>query len=259
VDELLSEKEQIEAIRGWWRENGRYIISGVVIGVALLLGLNYWNSTRARLALEASAAYESLVNEVADGDAEAARTIAADLQENYGSTVYALQARLAMAKLYMDKGRDEDASAELRALLEGSDAAEAAEALMVGRLRLAKILLYQDKPAEAIDLLQGFQDSAFAARYSETLGDAYVALGQAAEAREAYTVALADDPNAPTVNRTLVQMKINDLPKTPAPVVSGKPADGAAEDAAEPDDSAAGRDEPAAGQDETAADVEAGE
>ena len=210
MDELLSEKEQIEAIRGWWRENGRYIISGVVIGVGLLIGWNYWNSQKEKAAVGASAAYETLVNEVAEGDAEAARNLASDLYENYASSVYAEQARLAMAKLYMDKGRDQDAANELAALLEAGNESDAA---MIGRLRLAKILLYQDKPQEAIDLLQAYRDTAFGARYSETLGDAYVALGQPHDAREAYTLALADNPNAPTVDRTLVQMKINDLPK----------------------------------------------
>ncbi|HEX6261009.1 MAG TPA: tetratricopeptide repeat protein [Woeseiaceae bacterium] len=234
MDELLSEKEQIEAIRGWWRENGRYIISGVVIGVALLLGLNYWNSRKAESGLQASAAYESLLGEIADGDADSALTIATDLYENYPSTVYASQARLAMAKLYMDKGRDEDAATELRALLAADDDSEAA---MVGRLRLAKILLYQDKAQEAIDLLQGYRDTAFAARYSEALGDAHLALGQLDNARDAYSLALADNPNAPTVNRTLVQMKINDLP--PVGAAPGSEPDAAADDVASEDEPAA--------------------
>lgn len=236
VDELLSEKEQLEAMRNWWRENGRYIISGVVLGVALLIGFNYWGNQKEQEALEASAAYEALLNDIAEGDADAAREKASNLQEAYGSTVYAAQARLAMARLYMDKGRDEDAAAELRALLETAGSTDATEAVMVGRLRLAKILLYQNKPQEAIDLLGGYGDTAFAGRYSETLGDAYVALGQTEDAREAYTVALADDPNAPTVNRTLVQMKINDLPDTSAAGenVAGEPAEDTADAPADP-------------------------
>jgi predicted negative regulator of RcsB-dependent stress response len=222
VDELLSEKEQLEAIRSWWRENGRYIISGVVIGVGLLLGWNYWTSQKAESVLRASQIYESLANEVAAGNADAARSIAADLYDNYGSTVYARQARLAMARLFMDKGRDEDAANELEALLQSGGDSETA---MVGRLRLARILLYQDKPQEAVDLLQGYSDTAFAGRYSETLGDAYAALGRSDDARDAYTLALADKPNAPTVNRTLVQMKINDLPRADAKVSAESPSE----------------------------------
>jgi predicted negative regulator of RcsB-dependent stress response len=247
VDELLSEKEQIEALRGWWRENGLYIVSGVVIGVGLLIGWNYWNSQNTQSALEASAAYESMVEEIAAGDAEAAAAIAADLYENYSSTAYAAQARLAMAKLYMDKGRDQDAANELRALVATNDESEAA---MIGRLRLAKILLYQEKAQEAIDLLRGYQDTAFGSRYGETLGDAYVALGRADDAREAYTVALADNPNAPTVNRSLVQMKLNDLPEgteDAAPGEAGSSIPASGEAAPAPDQPATvPADEPAA-------------
>ena len=219
MDELLSEKEQLEAIRSWWAENGRYIISGIVIGVALLVGWNYWNNKKAQDALAASTAYEALVTEVAAGNMEAARERADELYANHGSSVYTAQARLAMAKLYMDKGRDQDAAQELRALVA---AGKDSEAVMIGRLRLAKILLYQDKPQEAIDLLQGYRDTAFAARYSETEGDAYAALGRPDDARDAYAVALADNSNAPTVNRILVQMKLNDLP--PAGTSEEQPA-----------------------------------
>ena len=55
--------------------------------------------------------------------------------------------------------------------------------------------------------------SAYTARFSEALGDASVLLGQFEEAADAYTIAAADDPDVPTVDRTLVQMKINDLPE----------------------------------------------
>ncbi|HWM28927.1 MAG TPA: tetratricopeptide repeat protein, partial [Woeseiaceae bacterium] len=108
---------------------------------------------------------------------------------------------------------------------------EDSEAQMLARLRLAKVLLYQDKAQEAADLLQAYAygETAFAARYSETLGDAYVALERNDAAREAYTAALADNPNAPTVNRALVQMKINDLPRQATDAATDTPAEAEAD------------------------------
>ena len=38
--EELSEKEQLDAMRSWWQENGRYVIGGVMLGVAMLVGWN---------------------------------------------------------------------------------------------------------------------------------------------------------------------------------------------------------------------------
>ena len=83
---------------------------------------------------------------------------------------------------------------------------------MVGRLRLAKVLLYQSKPDEAIVLLKDRGESGFAARYSEVLGDAYVAEGAFAEAQMAYEAALSENPALSTVDNNLIQLKLNDLP-----------------------------------------------
>ncbi len=211
--EDLSEKEQIEAMRSWWQENGRYVISGIVLGVAILVGWNRWQDHQQVSRLEASALYESLVSEVDDGDLDASEAAAQDLYENYASTTYADLARLAMAKLYMEKGRDQDAADTLNALL----ATRAnVELQMVGRLRLAKVYLYQDKHQEVIEVLSGFENTSFSARFDELLGDAYAALGQISEATAAYGRAMLDDVSAPTVNRALVKMKLVDLPDVAA-------------------------------------------
>ncbi len=207
--EDLSEKEQIDAMRAWWKENGRYVISGILLGVALLLGWNEWKDYRQTSRLEASALYETLAVEVNDGDLDASEAAASNLYDNYASTTYAALARLSMAKLYMEKGRDQDAADALNALV---SVGGKTELKMIGRLRLAKIYLYQDKNQEVVEVLSGFEDSSFSARYDELLGDAYLALGQVASARAAYQSAMLDDVNAPTVNRALVQMKIVDLP-----------------------------------------------
>lgn len=237
MDDLLSEKEQIEAIRSWWGENGRFVVSGIVIGVGLLVGWNYWNDRQREAQFGASAVYESLLGEVADADVSAAEEIANQLYEDYEATIYAMQARLAMARMYMDVGRDEDAAEQLRRLLDSKMDPELA---LVGRLRLAKVLLYQGKPEEVLSLLQDYRDTSFAARYSETLGDAYVALGRIDDAAAAYSAALADNPDTPTVDRALVQMKIYDLPASPAgkALDADAPAGKAASGGAMPDSDA---------------------
>jgi predicted negative regulator of RcsB-dependent stress response len=101
------------------------------------------------------------------------------------------------------------------------DAAAALQGLMamggvenfkhVGRVRLAKILLYQDKAEEVLTLLDGQDNAAFAARYAEARGDAYVALGRSADARKSYEAALQEQ--VPTIDQGLVQLKMLDLPE----------------------------------------------
>ena len=210
MDDLLSEKEQLEQIRSWWSEYGGYVIGGLGLGVALLFGWNYYQDSKLEAQLEGSVLYESLVRHVSSGSLEEAELVAAELDTDYASTSYAAQAKLAMARLYMDKNRDQDAADELDALLQ-SDIDEAVK--HVARARLARILMYQGKPQEVIDLLDGLESTAFSATYNELRGDAYTDLGQVAEAQAAYQAVLLDPMSAGTVDQQLVQWKALDLPE----------------------------------------------
>ena len=130
-------------------------------------------STVAAAQTEASALFETLAEHVVGGDLEEAITVADELASNYANTAYAAQSRLAMARLYMDKNRDQDAVDVLTELL----AMRGNSALRhVGRVRLARILLYQDKPQEVLDLLAEQSNAAFAGLYAEARGDAHAAL-----------------------------------------------------------------------------------
>lgn len=219
MDDLQSEKEQIEEMRAWWREYGNYVIAGVVIAVALLLGFNQYRNSKLEAEVNASELYEELAGHVADGDVAEAETAAAELATDYANTSYAAQSKLAMAKLYMDVNRDQDAATALQQLvaMRGNR-----ELRSVGRLRLARVLLYQDKADAVVELLGSRDDPGFNGLYAEALGDAYAALGRIEEARGAYQDALADDKQ--TVNRALVQMKLTDLPDAAPAQAPAEPA-----------------------------------
>ena len=207
MDDLLSEKEQIDKMRAWWSDYGWYVIGGIVLGAAILFGINYYQSQSVAEEIAASALYDELTEHVTGGNLEAAEATAAELDGEYGNSSYAAQSKLAMARLYMDKNRDQDAAEALNGLL----AMDGFEPLKhVARVRLAKILLYQGKPEEVLSLLEGQDNAAFAARYAEERGDAFVALGRYVEARAAYQAALEEAQ--PTVDQGLIQLKLMDLP-----------------------------------------------
>lgn len=248
MDDLLSEKEQIEQIRSWWSEYGGYIIFGVAAGAILLFGWDYYKDSKLEGQLEASALYESLTNSVAGGNLEEAEVAADELGTSFADTTYAAQSKLAMARLYMDKNRDQDAADALSALLEG---AASPELKQLARLRLARVLLYQDKPQEVVDLLEGQESSGFEPAYGEVLGDAYHALGRIAEAEAAYQAVLLDPLAQGTVDQQLVQWKALDLPpvaveEAPAAEPTAEPE---AEPAAEPDAATETAGQPAADTD----------
>ncbi len=203
-----TEQQQIDEMKAWWSEYGNYVIAGIVIAVGLIIGFNLYKSNKLEAQVAASELFEDLSGYVADGDLEDAESVAGQLASNYANTAYAAQSRLAMARLYMDNNRDEDAATALRELLEMRGHGPLKH---IGRTRLARILLYQEKPQDVLDLLEGQDNEAFAGLYAEARGDAHVALGQFAEADEAYREALA--AGGGTVNAGLVQMKLLDLPE----------------------------------------------
>ena len=221
MDEYLSEKEQIDAFRSWWREYGTYVILGFVVASGSAYGVYSWNQSQEQTRVDASMRFEALAEEVANNRLDAAEAVAESMYSEFPETIYADQARLAMTRLYMDQGRDQNAAETLEALVNNGNSDELK---MVARLRLAKVYLYQNKAQEAIDLLTGYEESGFATRYAEAIGDAHFALGDYAAAEASWLLALETDDSNQLVDTTLVQMKLGDLPsgevaETPAPTV----------------------------------------
>jgi len=213
VDDLLSEKEQLDQFRAWWSTYGAYVIGGIVIGAGTLFGINYYKDVTLEAQLNASTAYEALLVQVVDGDLDEAEEIASEIASLYGETTYGGQAGLAMARLYMDKNRDLDAADALKAVIDGNADEEIKH---VARLRMARIYLYQDKAQDVVDMLATQDMGTFAAVYGEVLGDAYAALGRIAEAEIAYQEILMDTSSQGTVDQQLVQWKVLDLPAVKA-------------------------------------------
>ena len=213
MDDLLSEKEQLEQIRAWWSEYGGYVIGGLGLGIASLVGWNYYQDSKLEAQLEGSALYETLTGHVVDGSLEEAEVVANQLTIDYAGTTYAAQSKLAMARLYMDKNRDQEAAATLQELLD-SDADDAVK--NVARARLARVRLYQGDAEAVVELLEGQESGAFGATYMELLGDAYHALGRIEDAQAAYQAVLLDPMAQGTVDRQLVQWKALDLPEVKA-------------------------------------------
>ena len=210
MDEFLSEQEQIEQIRGWWSKNRNYVYIAILFCGAVVFGNNTWKTNILNNQYEASTLFEELTEEVVQSDLEAGELIAGTIYSDFGDSIYAKQTRLVMARLYMDQGRDGKAEDELRKLLADN---KNNEFQLIARHRLAKILLYQEKPQEVLSLLESHTNNAFQVPYNELIGDAYLQLGDFSAAETAYQIALQDTSAIPLVDSALIQMKIYDLPQ----------------------------------------------
>jgi predicted negative regulator of RcsB-dependent stress response len=208
VDDLLTEQQQAEQVKGWLRQNGIFLAAGVVLGLGALFGWNQWNRYQERQAEEASAVYETFLKSVRAGQFEQAEAGMATLAGEYGSSPYADQGRLAMARLSLDQGKADKAAEYLQQV---ANTATSEEFRNIARLRLARVLIFQEKYDEALKALPDPGSTAFAPAFHDVRGDVYYAMGKQAEARSEYEQALNSDASSPVIDRIYVQAKLDDL------------------------------------------------
>jgi predicted negative regulator of RcsB-dependent stress response len=208
VDEFLSEKEQLEQIRDWWKEYGWYLLGGAALGGVLLFGWTRYQSYEQQQVETASALYDELFGAVADRADVRATELLAEIRTDYASSPYADQAALLIASLRLDQQQPEAAIDELRFVLENTDDEELA---LVVRQRLARLFLYLERYDEVLTLLEGLEPSRFSGRFSELRGDVYLARGDVDRARTAYMEAYNAE-YTDVLDRNVLQMKIDDLP-----------------------------------------------
>lgn len=206
-----SEQQQIEAIKDWWRKNGKSIVVGVLLGVAVIVGWRFWLEHKNNQTAGAAAAYEQLLNDLDGKNAAAARQRAEHILKEYGNSAYAVLAALALARIAWDQG---DQALALKQLQWASQNAEEPGLAEVAKLRLARVLLDQNKPGEVLKTLEGEGGAAFKSEREELKGDAHLLARQPDKAIGVYRAALKairDDQADAAVRRDRLQMKLDDL------------------------------------------------
>ena len=202
IDDLLDEHEQSERVRSWLRNNGAGLLGGVALGLAVILGWQWWQKDQAGKKEQAYQEYQMAVEGLAKGDLKQAKAAVDALSKN--DALYADTAGLQLAKAQVEAGERDAAIATLRALMPD----DALRPLI--NLRLARLLIDAGKHDEALKLLDAADD----ASSLEVRGDALLATGKAKEAQEAYTRALTT-LDAVSPQRRLVELKLIHAGGTP--------------------------------------------
>lgn len=203
--EFETEEQELEALKKWLKENGPSIVIGLVVGIGGLFGWRYYLDYKTGHAAEASDRYQSVLQQVVTGRADEFTAVQADqLRNDYTDTPYAALASLAQARQAHINGNEEDALMQLDWAMKNASTPELEH---TARLRMARILLAQQKYDEAGSILEKDYPGGYAAVYEELKGDLYVARGDLAQARIAYDKAIG----ASTGASRWLQLKRQDL------------------------------------------------
>lgn len=207
-----SEDEELAAIKDWWQRNGKPLVTGGALALAVVFGWQAWQKYQTNQSQGASIVYQQLLetalNPSGKPDAGKVAELANKLKSDFGGTHYAQYGSLFVAKVAVESGKLDDAAAELKAIVDKPADPTLGE---LARQRLARVLAAQGKIDDALKLLEGDATKAFLASREELKGDLLVQLGRADDAHAAYEkakAALSDDAAVGGL-----QMKLDDLAK----------------------------------------------
>lgn len=207
MDPYASEQEQVDQLKRWWKENGKSLVLGLVIGIGGLGGYRWWDMNQTRRAEAASLSYELFLQRAQEKQLDDARQVGRSIVENYADSTYARLTSLMLAKLAYDTGDADEAKSLLRGLV---DDGAVSQISAVARARLARILLAEGNTAEAAALLEPIPEVDNNPRFAELRGDVLLANGDTDAARVMYLKALAQAESL-GLERGAIQLKLDNL------------------------------------------------
>ena len=208
-----TEQEELEALQKWWKENGRAVVVGLVLGLGGVFGWTAWQSRAEATAERLSVVYQSMVEMAASDDHREALLRADQIMQDQPDSEYAALAGLLGAKSAFAIGRTDDANHLLGWVVENASRAELRD---VARIRSARLLLDGGEADAGLAMLAQVSTSAFAATVEELRGDILIDNRQSEAAAKAYETALSSAPIT-SGTRARLQMKLDDLGRSDRP------------------------------------------
>ncbi|EGR1100756.1 YfgM family protein [Vibrio cholerae] len=199
-----TEEQQVEAIKDWWKENGKAVIFGAVIGFGGLFGWRYYQDSVVAAQEAASQSYSKAMDALQAKGIESEGTIQTFIDANK-ETEYAVLAAMQLAKAQVEAGQLDEALAQLE-WAKGATKDAALKPLLT--FRVARLQAEQGQFDDALTQLTSIQEKSWAGRVAELRGDILMRKGDSAAAYAAYTEA----QQAEDASQTL-QMKLDDLAK----------------------------------------------
>lgn len=216
-----NEDETLDQLKTWWARYGTPLLLSVAVVLLSFSGWRYWTSSQLEAASKAQALQQQMATAMqrlaVNTEDKAANTdvqrLGQQLINEYGSTPYAVDAALLLAKRAVDTGDLAAAEKQLRVAI---DLKPSAEITLLTKTRLARVLAARKQyPAALAVLAELGDDAASAPLVAEVRGDILLLQGQRDAAAKAYAAAdaaLAARDEA----RPVLDLKLADVGLTPA-------------------------------------------
>lgn len=202
----FEEQERIAELKAWWEDNRFYVIGAIAAAILAYAGWQGWRWYGLRQAEDAAAMYKPVADAAKGKDAKKIADAAQPLIAKHPGSFYASESGLVAAKAAFDANNLDEARKQLEwVLAKGVD-----EHRGVARMRLAAVLMEQKKYDEALKVLDGNKDNAFAASVADLRGDIMLAQNRLDEARASYKAAIEKAEGRSPV-KNIAETKLNAL------------------------------------------------
>ncbi|WBA08129.1 YfgM family protein [Salinivibrio kushneri] len=192
MDVYTTEEQQVEAIKKWWRDNGKAVVIGAVVGLGALYGWRYFQSQQLANQAQASQQYEQVLSNIESGDT-------VSLSELEGHEGYHALAALQLAQKHVAQGELDSAREQLK---KAQQAVKDDALYGLVTTRLARVEAELENYSAALSELGTVTAESWTAKVEEIRGDVLLRQGDKQAARDAYAASLAA-AESPTVNMKL--------------------------------------------------------
>ena len=199
-----TEEQQVEAIKEWWKENGKAVIVGAVVGLGGIFGWRFYQDSQAEAQGAASQAYDKVLTKIQNSGAESSSDALAFIEANKESQ-YSVLAALQLAKAFVEAGELDKALEQLNWAKANTKDTAIVSLLTV---RTSRVLAEQEKYDEALTQLDSTKEAGWAGRVAELKGDILLRQGNSEGAYAAYSEAQQQSDASQAL-----QMKLDDLAK----------------------------------------------
>lgn len=203
----LQEQEQVETLKAWWKDNGKWLLLVLAIALGGYGGMQGWQAYKTNQALAASSLFFDLTKQVESGDPKRINDAATAVVSSYGGSAYAPRAYLLASQINLQLGDPARAKIQLQWVLKNASE----EGLKnVARLNLATMLLDEKNFSEAQELLDAPHPDSYDNLYADLKGDMLSAQEKKEEARVAYQKAL-EKTDSKSQYSALIRLKLEAL------------------------------------------------
>lgn len=204
----MTDKEQIELFKQWWKQYGKGIACAVVLGLLIGFGWRYWREYQVAQTDKAALVYQELRLALSKKETQKAKTLSETLIHDYQRTPYAVFGAFFQAQQAVRANQLNAAFVQLDWVVENSRVDSFKQ---IARLRAARVLLADKKQQAALDFLKVIDDASYEPLVEKVRGDIELAMGhqQAAQAhyeaaQNGFSAVNVDDP---FLDMQLVQLK----------------------------------------------------